>query len=109
MQKLIFFATLFFSMVFVRSGMAAEAISILGDPCTAPLAKKLGDAFTKKTGTVVNVEAAACAAGIYKASNGLVDIGVSTRGSVELSPGWHRQYGHRQGAHGGAGSQEQPC
>ena len=78
MQKLIFFATLFFSMVFVRSGVAAEAISILGDPCTAPLAKKLGDAFTKKTGTVVNVEAAACAAGIYKASNGLVDIGVST-------------------------------
>ena len=65
-------------MVFVRSGVAAEAISILGDSCTAPLAKKLGDAFTKKTGTVVNVEAAACAAGIYKASNGLVDIGVST-------------------------------
>lgn len=78
MKKLIFLATLFFSIVFARSGIAAEAISILGDPCTAPLAKKLGDAFTKKTGTVVNVETAACAAGIYKASNGLVDIGVST-------------------------------
>ncbi len=65
-------------MGFAQGGMAADTISVLGDPCTAPLAKKLGEAFTKKTGTVVNVETAACAAGIYKASNGLVDIGVST-------------------------------
>ncbi|MCR4298967.1 MAG: substrate-binding domain-containing protein [Gallionella sp.] len=78
MKKRTFIATLFFSIVFVRSGVAAEAIGILGDPCTAPLAEKLGVAFTKKTGTEVKVETAACAAGIYKASNGLVDIGVST-------------------------------
>lgn len=78
MNKLIFVAAFFSSMLFSQSGISAEAIGILGDPCTAPLAKKLADAFSKKTGTVVNVETAACAAGIYKASNGMVDIGVST-------------------------------
>jgi len=78
MKKLVFIATIFLSIVFVRSSMAAEVVTLLGDPCTAPLAKKLGEAFTKKTGTEVKVETEACAAGIYKASNGLVDIGVST-------------------------------
>ena len=65
-------------MMGAQNVMAGEAISILGDPCTAPLAKKLGEAFTKKTGKNVTVEAEACAAGIYKASQGDVDIGVST-------------------------------
>ena len=58
--------------------MAEEAISILGDPCTAPLAKKLAEAFTKKTGKNVEVEGASCGSGIYKASQGNADIGVST-------------------------------
>jgi len=78
MKKLIVVAMALFSMMLAQSATAGEAITILGDPCTAPLAKKLGTAFTKKTGIVVEVETAACAAGIYKASNGLVDIGVST-------------------------------
>ena len=78
MKKLVFVATLAFSMMGAQNVMAGEAISILGDPCTAPLAKKLGEAFTKKTGKNVKVEAEACAAGIYKASQGDVDIGVST-------------------------------
>ncbi|HUW25095.1 MAG TPA: substrate-binding domain-containing protein [Gallionella sp.] len=78
MKKLVIITTLLSSMMFAQSATAGEAITILGDPCTAPLVKKMGDAFTKKTGTAVNVEIAACAAGIYKASNGLVDIGVST-------------------------------
>jgi len=78
MKKSALIASLFFLTAFAQSGMAAETISLLGDPCTTPLAKKLGEAFTKKTGTVVNVETSACGAGIYKASNGLVDVGVST-------------------------------
>lgn len=78
MKKLVFVAMLLSPMMLAQSATAGEAITILGDPCTAPLAEKLGAAFTKKTGTEVKVETAACAAGIYKASNGLVDIGVST-------------------------------
>lgn len=78
MKKLAFAATLAFSIIGVQSAMADEAISVLGDPCTAPLAKKLGEAFTKKTGKNVKVEAEACAAGIYKASQGEVNVGVST-------------------------------
>ncbi len=78
MKKLALIATLSLSIMGAQSVMASEAISILGDPCTAPLAKKLGEAFTKKTGKNVNVEAEACAAGIYKASQGDVNIGVST-------------------------------
>lgn len=78
MKRLVFVAILFLSIIFVRSGMAAEPITITGDPCTVPLAEKLGTAFTKKTGTEVKVEAASCGSGIYKASQGAVNIGVST-------------------------------
>jgi len=78
MKKLAFVAALALSITSVQNVMAAEAISVLGDPCTAPLAKKLGEAFTKKTGKAVKVEAQACAAGIYKASQGEVNVGVST-------------------------------
>ncbi|MDO8261755.1 MAG: substrate-binding domain-containing protein [Gallionella sp.] len=78
MKKLVFVATLVFSMIGVQSAMAAEVVTISGDPCTAPLAQKLGEAFTKKTGKDVKIETAACASGIYKASQGDVNIGVST-------------------------------
>lgn len=63
---------------FTGQGLAAETITIAGDPCTVPLAEKLGQAFTRKTGTEVKVESAGCANGIYKASTGDVNIGVST-------------------------------
>lgn len=78
MKKLVYVATLVFSIMHAQGAMAAEAITIAGDPCTAPLAQKLGEAFTKKTGIEVKVETSACAAGIYKASQGDVNIGVST-------------------------------
>ncbi len=78
MKKFVFAATLVSSMMSVQGVMAAEAITITGDPCTVPLAKMLGTAFTKKTGKNVEVEGASCGAGIYKASQGSADIGVST-------------------------------
>lgn len=78
MKKLLFAAIVLFSTVSARNAMAAEAITIAGDPCTVPLAKRLGAAFAKKTGKTVQVEGAACASGIYKASQGDVNIGVST-------------------------------
>lgn len=65
------------ALLFVAIGSAAETITIAGDPCTVPLAEKLGAEFTKKTGIDVKVESAACANGIYKASTGDVNIGVS--------------------------------
>lgn len=78
MKKIALVAALFSSMIGVRAVMAAEAITIAGDPCTVPLAEKLGAAFTKKTGKSVKVEGAACGVGIYKASQGEVNVGVST-------------------------------
>lgn len=75
---LVSFATLFSSIICVQGVLAGEAVTIMGDPCTVPLAKKLGEAFTKKTGKSVEVEGASCGAGIYKASQGNADIGVST-------------------------------
>jgi len=78
MKKLVYVVTLFSSIMCAQDVMAAEAITIMGDPCTVPLAKKLGAAFTKKTGESVEVDGAACGSGIYKASQGDVNIGVST-------------------------------
>ncbi len=78
MKKFVFAAALFLSAVSTQGAMAAEAVTIMGDPCTVPLAKKLGEAFTRKTGKSVEVMGSSCGAGIYKASHGEVDIGVST-------------------------------
>lgn len=58
---------------------AMETITIAGDPCTVPLAEKLGEAFTKKTGTDVKVSSSGCMSGVFKVSNGEVNIGVSTQ------------------------------
>lgn len=78
MKKLACVVTLFSSIMCVQGVMAAEAITIMGDPCTVPLAKKLGAAFTMKTGKKVEIDGSSCGSGIYKASQGDVDIGVST-------------------------------
>lgn len=78
MKKFVFAAALFLSAVSAQGVMAAETVTIMGDPCTVPLAKKLGEAFTRKTGKSVEVMGSSCGAGIYKASHGEVDIGVST-------------------------------
>lgn len=78
MKRLLFASIFLFLIASVRNAAAAEAITVAGDPCTVPLAKKLGVAFTKKTGTSVEIDGAACASGIYKASRGDVNIGVST-------------------------------
>jgi len=78
MKKFVLVATMFCSIMYAQGAIAAESITIAGDPCTVPLAKKLGAAFSKKTGKSVSIDGAACASGIYKASQGDVDIGVST-------------------------------
>lgn len=80
MKKAVKYLSIGTLMAFMSIGTvkAADTLSIAGDPCTVPLAEKLGTAFTKKTGTEVKVESAGCANGIFKASTGDVNIGVST-------------------------------
>ena len=78
MKKLAVIAMLLPLIMCAQGAMAGGAITIAGDPCTVPLAKKLGEAFTRKTGKSVEIDGAACGSGIYKASQGDVDIGVST-------------------------------
>ena len=78
MKRLVLVATLFSSMMCAQGVMAAGPVTVMGDPCTVPLAEKLGMAFAKKTGKQVKVEGSSCGAGIYKASQGEVNVGVST-------------------------------
>lgn len=66
-------------LLFAGNVKAAETITIAGDPCTVPLAEKLGEAFTKKTGANVKVSSSGCMSGIFKVSSGEVNIGVSTQ------------------------------
>ena len=82
MKKFLFAATLFLSVVPAQGVMAAGAVTIMGDPCTVPLARKLGEAFTRKTGGNVDIVGSSCGSGIYKASHGEVNIGVSTHDVV---------------------------
>lgn len=60
------------------SAMSAEQIKIAGDPCTIPVAKKIGEAFTKKTGVEVVTVQGKCRTGVSEVLGGKVDIGVST-------------------------------
>ena len=58
--------------------MSAGQIRIAGDPCTIPLAKKIGEAFTKKAGVEVVTVVGKCRTGVSEVLGGKVDIGVST-------------------------------
>ncbi|MBF0170781.1 MAG: substrate-binding domain-containing protein [Nitrospinae bacterium] len=65
-------------LVFASAALAAEKIVIAGDPCTAPVARKLGEAFTAKSGVVVEVTQGACRSGVSGVLGKKADIGVST-------------------------------
>jgi len=67
-----------FSISVPAYGKAAGKLTIHGDPCSAPLATKLGEAFKAETGTEVIVSTGSCRSGVVKASDGEVNIGVST-------------------------------
>jgi phosphate transport system substrate-binding protein len=58
--------------------ISAGQIKIAGDPCTIPLAKKLGEAFGKKSGVEVVTIQGKCRTGVSEVLGGKVDIGVST-------------------------------
>lgn len=65
--------------MFVSTGIAGDTITIGGDPCTVPLAERLVEAFTKKTGVTINIASSSCSSGISKSVAGEVNIGVSTQ------------------------------
>lgn len=65
-------------MVTSGAAFAAEKIVIAGDPCTVPVAKKLGEAFTARTGVEVEVTQGFCRTGVSAVIDGKADIGVST-------------------------------
>jgi len=67
-----------FSISLPTSGTAAGKLTIHGDPCSAPLASKLGEAFKAETGMEVIISTGSCRSGVVKANDGEVDIGVST-------------------------------
>ena len=89
MKKFVLIFVAMATIMCAQSAMAAEFITIAGDPCTVPLAEKLAKAFTKRSGKGVKIETASCASGIYKASEGKVNIGVSTHevSLEDLEPG----------------------
>lgn len=66
-------------MVSINIGIAADTITIGGDPCTVPLAERLVESFTKKAGIAISISSASCSSGINKVSAGEVAIGVSTQ------------------------------
>lgn len=69
-------------MLIAGTGLAGETITVAGDPCSVPLAKKMGDAFTKKTGISVDISSFSCQIGINKATEGEANIGVSTKNQL---------------------------
>lgn len=82
MQRIIFITFFTFVLLIADRSMAAETITIAGDPCSVPLAKKLGEAFAKKTGVKADVSSFSCQVGINKATEGEANIGVSTKNQL---------------------------
>lgn len=56
----------------------AKKITVSGDPCTVPLAKKVAEAFSKKTGVEVEVVSGKCRNGVVDVLDGKADIGLAT-------------------------------
>lgn len=62
---------------------AGSMLTLAGDPCSVPLAQKLAEAYSAKNPTFkVEIQTFGCTQGVYKASSGKVDIGVSTQNGL---------------------------
>lgn len=65
------------------SAIAGNMLTLAGDPCSMPLAQKLAEAYSKKNKAFrVELQTFGCTQGVYKASSGKVDIGVSTQNGL---------------------------
>lgn len=62
---------------------AGNTLTLAGDPCSVPLAAKLAEAYsTRNADFRVEIQTFGCTQGVYKASSGKVDIGVSTQNGL---------------------------
>lgn len=81
-NRKIFTSVMFLALVLAAfwpaTGSAAQKIRINGDPCTVPLAQKLGEAFSRKSGVEIVYTTGGCRSGVASVIDGAADIGVST-------------------------------
>jgi len=65
------------------SAIAGNMLTLAGDPCSVPLAQKLAEAYSNKNKAFkIELQTFGCTQGVYKASSGKVDIGVSTQNGL---------------------------
>jgi len=65
------------------SAIAGNMLTLAGDPCSVPLAQKLAEAYSQKNKAFkIELQTFGCTQGVYKASSGKVDIGVSTQNGL---------------------------
>ncbi|MDH4227395.1 MAG: substrate-binding domain-containing protein [Deltaproteobacteria bacterium] len=79
------FAAVFMLALFPAAMAFTEdnTVTISGDPCSLPLAKALAEEFVKmKKGVNFAYDPSSCTLGVYKASEGKADIGVSTQNGL---------------------------
>ena len=72
-------------LVCVSTGFATAGniLTLAGDPCSVPLAQKLAEAYSARNAAFkVELQTFGCTQGVYKASSGSVDIGVSTQNGL---------------------------
>ncbi|MFZ3072396.1 MAG: substrate-binding domain-containing protein [Thermodesulfobacteriota bacterium] len=83
MKKLLTYLFVFL-IVHAASAFGADSeITIAGDPCSVPLAEKLGAAFVAKNPEVkVTVKSHPCMQGVYLAAEGAFTMGVSTQNGL---------------------------
>ena len=63
--------------------VAGNMLTLAGDPCSVPLAQKLAEAYSAKNPDFkIELQTFGCTQGVYKASSGKVDIGVSTQNGL---------------------------
>ena len=83
MRKVLAIATIL-GCIFIAPALSTAAdapphkVTVSGDPCTVPLAKKVGDAFSKKTGIEVVFSSGKCRSGVAEVLGGNADIGLAT-------------------------------
>lgn len=68
------------------NSLAENVVTMMGDPCSLPLATKLVEAYSAKNKEFkVEASTVGCMMGVYKAASGQADIGVSTQNGLKTN------------------------
>ena len=77
------FLALFLTRAVAGNSSAEKMISLMGDPCSLPLAEKLVEAYSAGNKEFkVEMTTVGCMMGVYNAANEQADIGVSTQNGL---------------------------